>query len=201
MQTKWNEQEPLSEAKDTKNAEEIIPEPGTAEFSGGEENLCPEDQPTPETGKDPASEVRVLEDEKRVLVDRLSRLQADFDNYRKRVEKEKLELADYANAEIFSNFLPILDNFERALASGQTESDGFAKGVEMIYRQFITFLEKQGVTMIEAEGAIFDPHLHHAVFKEAGPEGVAEDTIIEVLQKGYLMKDRVLRPAMVKVAE
>lgn len=204
MKTKWNqeanqEQEPLTQAKDTESAEEIIPEPGEAEFSGGEEHLHPEDQPEATPEKSP--EVLALEEEKRILIDRMSRLQADFDNYRKRVEKEKLELTDYAYAKVFTNFLPILDNFERALSSGQTESDGFAKGVELIYRQFVTFLEKQGVTVIEAQGAALDPHLHHAVMKEAGPEGVAEDTVIEVLQKGYLLKDRVLRPAMVKVAE
>lgn len=200
MESRWKrdqEQEPLTGADDREHADPMVPEPGEAEFGGGEEELCFQDRPE----ADGSVEISALEEEKKMLIDRLSRLQADFDNYRKRVEKERAELIDYACAQAFTDFLPILDNFERALGAGQTEGENFVKGVELIYRQFLTFLEKQGVAVIEAEGALLDPHLHHAVLKEPGPAGVAEDTVIGVLQKGYLLKDRVLRPAMVKVAE
>ncbi len=146
-------------------------------------------------------EVVALEEEKKNLFDRLSRLQAEFDNYRRRVSQEKKDLRAYANENLLTELLTIIDNFERALSVQENENESFFKGVEMIYRQVMNLLEKQGVTVIKAEGEPFDPNLHHGVMKEAGPEGVEEETVIAVLQKGYLYKDRVLRPAMVKIAE
>ncbi|AZR74854.1 nucleotide exchange factor GrpE [Anoxybacter fermentans] len=146
-------------------------------------------------------EKKKLEEEKKNLIDKLSRLQADFNNYRRRVAQEMEEHKARANERLLAELLPIIDNFERALSVEQNNDESFVKGVEMIYKQLLNLLEKEGVTPIEAEGEIFDPHLHHAVMKEPAPEGVVEDTIIAVLQKGYYYKGRVLRPAMVKVAE
>ena len=175
------------------NASQISPEPGEAEFSGGDEPATTNPTKTPE--------VSALEDEKKALLDRLARLQADFDNFRRRTNLEREELKDWVEADVLGKFLPIMDNFERALSTGQNEGESFLKGVEMIYRQFQSTLEKAGVTVMEAEGQPFDPNLHHAVIKEAAPEGVQEDTVIAVMQRGYYYKDRVIRPAMVKVAE
>lgn len=172
---------------------QIDPEPGEAEFSGGEEPAVATETKIPE--------LVALEEEKKNLIERLSRLQADFDNFRRRANQERDELKEWVEGDVLTRLLPVLDNFERALSAGQNEGESFAKGVEMIYRQILGVLEKSGVTVMDAEGQPFDPHLHHAVMKETAPEGVAEDTVIAVLQKGYLMKDRVLRPAMVKVAE
>lgn len=156
---------------------------------------------TEELAEEKSPEVLALEEEKKALIDRLSRLQAEFDNYRRRQAQERTDFISRANERLLLDFLPIMDNFERALAAGDTNEESFLKGVSMIYRQMQTLLEKSGVTSFEAEGESFDPHRHHAVSKELAPDGVLEDTVIQVLQKGYLCQKRVLRPAMVKVAE
>lgn len=203
QQATVDEQETL---KTQEASEEICPEAGEAEFSAGEENFNPEDstdgvEPEVEVLEDEkVPEVVVLEEEKKNLLDRLARLQAEFDNFRRRVAQEKLDLRARANENLLIELLPILDNFERAIGTGEGENQNYNKGVEMIYRQILNLFEKEGIQPIEAEGELFDPNLHHAVMKES-QEGVEEDTIIQVLQKGYFYKDRVLRPAMVKVAE
>lgn len=156
---------------------------------------------TEELAEEKSPEVLALEEEKKGLIDRLSRLQAEFDNYRRRQAQERVDFISRANERLLLDFLPIMDNFERALAAGDANEESFLKGVSMIYRQMQTLLEKSGVTSFEAEGESFDPHRHHAVSKESAPDGVLEDTVIQVLQKGYLCQKRVLRPAMVKVAE
>lgn len=156
---------------------------------------------TEELAEEKSPEVLALEEEKKGLIDRLSRLQAEFDNYRRRQAQERMDFISRANERLLLDFLPIMDNFERALAAGDANEESFLKGVSMIYRQMQTLLEKSGVTSFEAEGESFDPHRHHAVSKESAPDGVLEDTVIQVLQKGYLCQKRVLRPAMVKVAE
>lgn len=203
QQVAVDEQENL---KTQEASEEICPEAGEAEFSGGEENLNPEDptdatEPEVEVVEDEkAPQAVALEEEKKNLLDRLARLQAEFDNFRRRVAQEKLDLRARANENLFTELLPIIDNFERAIGTGEGDNENYSKGIEMIYRQILNLFEKEGIQPIEAEGEFFDPNLHHAVMKES-QEGVEEDTIIQVLQKGYFYKDRVLRPAMVKVAE
>lgn len=131
----------------------------------------------------------------------LLRLQADFDNYKKRVVKEKESISKYALENIMKELLPILDNFERALTSLKENEDangGYIQGIEMVYNQFIQALEKQGAEEIPALGENFDPNLHHAVAQES-KEDCEDNTIIEVYQKGYKLKDKVIRPSMVKV--
>ena len=127
------------------------------------------------------------------------RTQADFINYKKRVEREKGELTVFANERIVTEMLTIIDNFERALESEKENCDtSFFKGVEMILKQFVDTLSKFGLEKIEADGKDFDPNFHHAVMQEEADE---PDKVTEVIQKGYKLKDRVIRPAMVKVSK
>lgn len=126
---------------------------------------------------------------------------ADFDNYRKRIERERRELSEYAAADVLRELLPIIDNFERALqapAAGDTEA--FKRGVELIHKQMLDLLRKRGVTHIDALGADFDPNVHQAVIHEPS-EDHREGEVMHELQRGYKLGDRLLRPAMVKVAK
>ena len=146
---------------------------------------------------DPLEELRR---EKDSLQDRLLRTAAEFDNYRKRVERERRDLADYMKADILAEILPIVDNFERALQAPSSDIDSLRKGVELIHKQMHDFLRKRGVTPIEALGADFDPNFHQAVIHETSPSH-REGEVIEELQRGYMLGDKLLRPAMVKVAK
>jgi len=146
---------------------------------------------------DPLEELRR---EKDSLQDRLLRTAAEFDNYRKRVERERRDLADYMKADILAEILPIVDNFERALQAPSSDTDSLRKGVELIHKQMYDFLRKRGVTPIEALGADFDPNFHQAVIHETSPSH-REGEVIEELQRGYMLGDKLLRPAMVKVAK
>ena len=146
---------------------------------------------------DPLEELRR---EKDSLQDRLLRTAAEFDNYRKRVERERRDLADYMKADILAEILPIADNFERALQAPSSDTDSLRKGVELIHKQMHDFLRKRGVTPIEALGADFDPNFHQAVIHETSPSH-RDGEVIEELQRGYMLGDKLLRPAMVKVAK
>ncbi|NLM43035.1 MAG: nucleotide exchange factor GrpE [Clostridiales bacterium] len=129
------------------------------------------------------------------------RLQADFDNYRKRVARERENVFNTALEDIMTQLLPIIDNFDRALdsfKSGNLEPE-YYEGLEMIYKEFITTLNKNGLSEIEALNCTFDPNIHHAVMK-VDSEGDDENTIKEVFQKGYMLNNKVIRPSMVKVA-
>lgn len=130
--------------------------------------------------------------------DKHLRLRAEFDNFRKRTQKEKLEAYGDATAKTVLEILPALDNFERALAAESKDED-FKKGVEMIFNQLCDILKKLGVTEIEAKGAQFNPEYHNAI-KQVEIEGEEENTVYEVFQKGYLLGDKVIRHAMVSVA-
>jgi len=140
-----------------------------------------------------------LRREKEALQDRLLRTAAEFDNYRKRVDRERRDLAEYTAADVVTEMLPIVDNLERALAAAG-EADPLRKGVELIHKQMLDLLRKRGVKAIEALGADFDPNFHQAVIHEPSSEH-REGEVIEELQRGYLLGDRLLRPAMVKVAK
>lgn len=131
----------------------------------------------------------------------LQRLQAEFDNFRKRTQKEKEELTKYASERVVEAMLPVLDNFERAMGSAKTnrDFDSFAQGVDMIFRQFQNVLTKEGLAVIEAVGQPFDPNMHEAVL-QIDSEEHTENTVVEELQKGYTLKDKLLRPSMVKVS-
>ncbi|HUS89559.1 MAG TPA: nucleotide exchange factor GrpE [Desulfosporosinus sp.] len=131
----------------------------------------------------------------------LQRLQADFDNYRKRTQKEKTELIKYASERLVGELLPVLDNFDRAVSAAKVNPDftSFSQGVEMILRQMQTALSKEGLRAMDAVGQPFDPNLHEAVLRVASEEH-PENTVVEELQKGYYLKEKVLRPCMVKVS-
>lgn len=142
-----------------------------------------------------------LRRERDALQDRMLRGAAEFDNYRKRMDRERRELSEYAAAGIIAEFLPILDNFERALqAPPGAEVESLRKGVELIHKQMVELLRKRGVTPIEALGADFDPNVHEAVIHEAS-DAHREGEVMEELQRGYKLGERLLRPAMVKVAK
>ncbi len=130
----------------------------------------------------------------------LIRLQADFMNFRKRAEKEKKDTINYASEEFICTLLPIVDNFEVAMNVEGKMEDSFYKGIQLIYKQFEDVLQSHGVRAIEAVGKEFDPNIHHAVFMEES-EDYESGKVIEVLQTGYILKDKVIRPAMVKVAK
>jgi molecular chaperone GrpE len=132
--------------------------------------------------------------------ERLLRQAAEFDNYRKRTERERREMAQYAAGDLLETLLPVVDDFERALqAEAGSDAAAYRKGVELIYKQLQDLLAKRGVTPIEAVGAPFDPRFHQAVTYEPSP-GHAEGEVLEVVRRGYMHGDRLLRPAMVKVA-
>ena len=141
-------------------------------------------------------------EESKEYYDRMIRLQADFTNYKKRVEKEKADIYLYANEKLAGDLLDIIDNLERALDSQcpDNASDGLYEGIELVLKQLKDTLKKHGVEEIEAMNKAFDMNLHHAVMKEA-VDNVKSDEIIEVFQKGYTLNGRVLRPSMVKVAQ
>lgn len=131
---------------------------------------------------------------------RVLRAQADFENYRRRVQKEKEDLSLYANQKLLVGLLPVLDNLERALATPATEGDEkFRQGVEMTARSFRETLAREGVTPIEAAGQPFDPHLHEAVMTVVSAEHSA-GTVVSEFQKGYRLGERVIRPSMVQVS-
>jgi molecular chaperone GrpE len=140
-----------------------------------------------------------LKDRSAELLDSLQRLQAEFENYRKRTEKEKEEYRSFANLQLLTQFLPVLDNFELALSHAKGCDEQLVKGMELVYAQLIEVLETNHVKPIVPNG-VFDPYRHEAILTEA-KEGITKNTILEVLQKGYEVEGRVLRTAKVKVAK
>ena len=135
------------------------------------------------------------------LTDKVKRQMAEFDNFRKRTEKEKSQMYDMGAKTIVEKILPVIDNFERGLAAVPEESkeDAFVVVMDKIYRQMLTVLEEAGVTPIEAVGAEFDPNFHNAVM-HVEDETLGENVVAEELQKGYMYRDTVVRHSMVKVA-
>ncbi|MED4585675.1 nucleotide exchange factor GrpE [Brevibacillus choshinensis] len=133
---------------------------------------------------------------------RMLRAMADMDNLRRRARKEQEDLAKYASQKVVEELLPILDNFERALAADKEAMtlESLLTGVDMVYRQMVQVFDKEGLAVIQAKGQPFDPHVHQAVMQTQDPE-FDSGVVVEELQKGYMFKDRVVRPAMVKVNE
>jgi len=135
-------------------------------------------------------------------LDRLLRLQADFDNYKKRLDKDRMEFVKFANEEIVIDILKIVDDFERAVKAGRSKHDFdvLYKGIEMIHKDMKEFLKKNGVTEIDAKGKPFNPHEHEAMMQEETDEH-PEDHVSEEFQKGYMLNGRIVRPAKVKVSK
>ena len=142
-----------------------------------------------------------LQKERDDLYDRLLRKTAEFDNFRKRVDRDRREMIEWAAADVINDVLAIADDFDRALAApAPPEANAYKAGLELIQRQLAEMLKKRGVTTVDALGADFDPHLHQAVAYEE-VEGAREGEVVDVMAKGYKLGDRLLRPALVKVAK
>lgn len=156
----------------------------------------PEERATVRPSED--AEVTKLKAERDALVDRLARAQADFDNARKRASREQQEYRDYALSDTVKSLLPVLDSFDRALEHN-AEASEFRSGIELINKQLHDVLTKLGLRPIPAKGEPFDPHLHQAVEMVDTTE-VEDHHVLDELQRGYKLKDRLLRPAMVRVA-
>jgi|SRR5690625_2456874 len=145
------------------------------------------------------AEIESLKEQLDKLENRLLRTQAEYDNYRKRTDKERVQARKYEAQALATELLPVIDNFERALQTEVDESNkGFYDGVQMVYEQLLQALASQGVEVMDVVNKPFDPNLHHAVMQEED-ETIDSNIITEELQKGYMLKDKVIRPAMVKV--
>lgn len=158
----------------------------------------------PEQGAGAASaELARLEAQAEEMRELALRKQAEFENYRKRMERERSETIQYAASELVKEILPVLDNLERALGAAEAAEAGrdatLREGVSIIQKQFKDILERRGLSEVESQGEAFDPHVHEAVSRVENDE-FPEGSVVEVFQKGYRFKDRLLRPAMVSVA-
>jgi len=159
---------------------------------------------SPERGSQPAAsgletELERVRAERDAYLDRAARLQAEFENVRKRNAREQQEFREYATAEAIKSLLPILDSLDRALKTDAVSLDDFRAGIELIDKQFHDALAKIGVEPLAATGEVFDPNLHQAV-QMVDTDEVADNHVIDELQRGYKLKNRLLRPAMVRVA-
>lgn len=181
--------------------EDVTPEDETME-DGAEEDVSEENEASGKEGGKFFKKKKDKKDEKiEELNDKYTRLFAEFDNFRKRSEKEKSAMFEVGAKAIIEKILPIVDNFERGLA-GLTEEEkenGFAAGMDMVYKQLMTAFADAGVTPIESLNQEFDPNLHNAVM-HVDDENVGENIIVEEFQKGYMYRDSVVRHSMVKVA-
>ena len=187
-------------AEDTEK-ESAVEQAADTEAEKGEESKEAEKKEKRRFGRKPSREeekIAALEKEKAGLNDKFLRICAEYDNFRKRSQKEKDALYGDIKANTVTQFLPVYDNLERALKQN-TEDEAYKKGVEMIMTQFCSTLEKLGVTEIECLGEKFDPTMHNAVM-HVDDEEKGENEIVEVFQKGFKLGDKVIRFAMVKVA-
>ena len=153
---------------------------------------------TVETADDLAKQIETLQAALDEKDNKLKRLQADFDNFRRRTNKERVEIGDVVTQELLKSLLPIVDNFDRAMATEQQDGAAFQKGVEMIYTQLGETLKNAGLEKIETEGQKFDPNFHQAVMRVENPD-LEDETIAQELQKGYMARGKVIRPSMVQV--
>ena len=193
----------------SEGSEEIDADPGeTAGQEASEEEQAEDREPEEESdkvglfgGKKLKKELEKKAEQISELTDRNMRLMAEFDNYRKRTEKEKAAMYGMGAKDVVEKILPVIDNFERgfSLVAEEDMEDPFTQGMEKIYKQFLTVLEGLGVTPIEAVGKEFDPNYHNAVM-HVDDENFGENIVVEEFQKGYLYKDSVVRHSMVKVA-
>jgi molecular chaperone GrpE len=179
--------------------ETMTTQPGDA----GENQTAPSGEESPVAESSAAALAQAnekLEAEKRELLDRLLRSQAELDNFRKRTQKEKEEIRQHGAENLIRSLLPTLDGFERALQHrDESVPETFFQGLELIYRELREVLGRSGLVAVETEGQLFDPYLHQAVETVNAP-GRRESEIVEEMQRGYKLKNKLLRPAIVKVA-
>ena len=190
----------MSRREDGENQGKLTAEEAEAIRRQSEAEATAETLSAPPGEKALAEQLAKLQAENKGLLETLVRRQADFENYRKRVERERNEDRHRGVAALVEHLLPVLDAFDRALEThGDTGYEEYRKGVELIYRRLWDTLSKQGLHRIEAQGKRFDPHYHHAI-ERVDPGEHPEDTVTEELQAGYTFDGKVLRPAMVRVA-
>ena len=194
-------------SKKEKKAEQTAPEQqepmeqetqAQAETQAGQPESQPKTEAQGESADPLLTELESLKDQVAQQEDKYLRLAAEYDNYRRRTAKEKDSIWNDAKADAAQAFLPVYDNLERALKQ-ETADEAFKKGVEMTMTQLKTVLEKLGITEIQALGQTFDPNLHNAVM-HVEDENFGENTVCEVFQAGFMLGDKVIRFAMVKVA-
>lgn len=196
----------MTSPEENKNTAENKTETAPEAAEKVEETADTTDTDAPKSPADEASDdleaiKKELEAQKVLLQDseeHYKRLQADFMNFRRRNEKEREELSSVIVQGLIKDLLPIIDNFERALAVEEAKGSPLHDGISMVYNQLITSLQKNGLEEIKAAGEKFDPNFHQAVMRVQDPEK-EDDTVEEVLQKGYMVQGRVIRPSMVKV--
>ena len=202
--------------KDEQKLEEMQQEIDEAEAAGNDaaeaepEQAAEKEQSEPEAkagqdeqqAADPLAEAQAQIEELKATIaqkdDEILRRRAEFENYRRRTSQEKADIGNVVTQDIIKDMLPIIDNFSRAMAAETTDMEAFQKGVEMIYTQLTEILKKDGLEPIEAEGKKFDPEYHQAVMRVANPD-LEDDTIAQELQKGYMVRGKVIRPSMVQV--
>ena len=153
---------------------------------------------TVETAEDFEKKIEELQAALDEKDNKLKRLQADFENFRRRTSKERVEIGDVVTQELLKSLLPIVDNFDRAMATEQQDGAAFQKGVEMIYTQLGETLKNAGLEYIDVAGKKFDPNFHQAVMRVENPD-LEDDMIAQELQKGYMARGKVIRPSMVQV--
>ena len=193
-------EENASETKEDENVTSTEETAETAENADAEASEA--DSEDPDKKKSFFKKKKDKKDEQiEELTDKVKRQMAEFDNFRKRTEKEKSQMYDMGAKTIVEKILPVIDNFERGLAAvpEDNKEDAFVVGMDKIYRQMLTVLEEAGVKPIEAVGAEFDPNFHNAV-RHVEDETLGENVVAEELQKGYMYRDTVVRHSMVKVA-
>ncbi len=202
--------------KDEQKLEEMQQEIDEAEAAGDDaaeaepEQAAEKEQSEPEAkagqdeqqAADPLAEAQAQIEELKATIaqkdDEILRRRAEFENYRRRTSQEKADIGNVVTQDLIKDMLPIIDNFSRAMAAETTDMEAFQKGVEMIYTQLTEILKKDGLEPIEAEGKKFDPEYHQAVMRVANPD-LEDDTIAQELQKGYMVRGKVIRPSMVQV--
>lgn len=187
-------EETVHEEVEVENKEEM----NTDHMEEGQEEQQEKQAEEEETAEQ--KRIKELEQANQELNNRLLRVYADYENFRRRTREEKEAAAKYRSQSLVEQILPVLDNFERALniQPSNDEAKSILQGMEMVYRQLLDALKSEGVTEIEAVGKPFDPYFHQAVM-QVQEEGYESNIVIEALQKGYMLKDRVIRPTMVKV--
>lgn len=194
-------QQEIDEAEAEKTAADEAEAPETAEASesdAAEADAAAEAEAPDEDAAALKAQVESLKAALEEKDNRVKRLQADFENFRRRTSKEREELANVVTQDLLKSMLPILDNFDRAMAAEQKDNESFQKGVEMIYTQLNETLKNAGLELIDTAGQKFDPNFHQAVMRVENPD-LEDDTIAQELQKGYIVKGRVIRPSMVQV--
>lgn len=192
----------VEEPKDTKQAPEEMTPPTAEELAEQVEFLTKQAADAKKEAEEAKNKAEAAESKLATALSQYMRLQADFDNFRRRTRESEAKAADTHTAETLKSFLPVLDNFGLALSHMQKDEGGaaYVKGFELLERQLVKIMEDFGVKEIEAKGKTFDPHFHEAVMMVESDE-LEDETIALVFQKGYMYKDTVLRPAKVQVVK